>query len=94
MKDRKIIYNNLQSLNDIERKAIDIYENGTIQEFIDFFEENFEDEYDSFKAFKTDLFTKAKGYIKIENKVFSDALDEAFKQSSVYDVENIENLKK
>ena len=93
MKDRKIIYNNLQSLNDIERKAIDIYENGTIQEFIDFFEENFEDEYDSFKAFKTDLFTKAKGYIKIENKVFSDALDEAFKQSSVYDVETYRKSK-
>ena len=51
MKDRKIIYNNLQSLNDIERKAIDIYENGTRKEFRDFFEENFEDEYDSFKAF-------------------------------------------
>lgn len=93
MKDRKIIYNNLQSLNDIERKAIDIYENGTRKEFRDFFEENFEDEYDSFKAFKTDLFTKAKGYIKIENKVFSDALDEAFKQSSVYDVETYRKSK-
>ena len=44
MKDGKIIYNNLQSLNDIERKAIDIYENGTRKEFRDFFEENFEDE--------------------------------------------------
>lgn len=93
MKDGKIIYNNLQSLNDIERKAIDIYENGTRKEFRDFFEENFEDEYDSFKAFKTDLFTKAKGYTKIENKVFSDALDEAFKQSSVYDVETYRKSK-
>lgn len=93
MKDRKIIYNNLQSLNDIERKAIDIYENGTRKEFRDFFEENFEDEYDSFKAFKTDLFTKAKGYTKIENKVFSDALDEAFKQSSVYNVETYRKSK-
>ena len=45
MKDRKIIYNNLQSLNDIERKAIDIYENGTRKEFRDFFEENFEIKY-------------------------------------------------
>lgn len=92
-KDKKIIYNNLQSLNDIERKAIDIYENGTRKEFRDFFEENFEDEYDSFKAFKTDLLTKAKGYTKIENKVFSDALDEAFKQSSVYDVETYRKSK-
>ena len=36
MKDGKIIYNNLQSLNDIERKAIDIYENGTRKEFRNF----------------------------------------------------------
>ena len=93
MKDGKIIYNNLQSLNNIERKAIDIYENGTRKEFRDFFEENFEDEYDSFKVFKTDLFTKAKGYTKIENKVFSDALDEAFKQSSIYDVETYRKSK-
>ena len=49
MKDGKIIFNNLQSLNDIERKAIDIYENGTRKEFRDFFEENFEDEYDKDK---------------------------------------------
>lgn len=93
MKDGKIIYNNLQSLNDIERKAIDIYENGTRKEFRNFFEENFENEYDSFKIFKADLFTKAKGYTKIENEVFSDALDEAFKQSSVYDVETYRKSK-
>ena len=93
MKDGKIIYNNLKSLNDIERKAIDIYENGTRKEFRDFFEENFEDEYNSFKAFKTNLFTKAKGYTKIENKVFSDALDEAFKQSSIYNVETYRKSK-
>ena len=93
MKDGKIIFNNLQSLNDIERKAIDIYENGTRKEFRDFFEENFEDEYDSFRKFKADLFTKAKGYTKIENKVFSDALDEAFKQSSIYDVETYRKSK-
>ena len=93
MKDGKIIYNNLKSLNDIERKAIDIYENGTRKEFRDFFEENFEDEYNSFKAFKTNLFTKAKRYTKIENKVFSDALDEAFKQSSIYNVETYRKSK-
>ena len=93
MKDGKIIFNNLQSLNDIERKAIDIYENGTRKEFRDFFEKNFENEYDSFKIFKADLFTKAKGYTKIENEVFSDALDEAFKQSSVYDVETYRKSK-
>ena len=36
MKDGKIIYNNLKSLNDIERKAIDIYENGTRKELVSF----------------------------------------------------------
>ena len=89
-KDKKIIYNNLQSLNDIERKAIDIYENGTMQEFFDFFVENLVDEYDSFK----DLLTKAKGYTKIENKVFSDALDEAFKQSPIYDAATYRKYRK
>ena len=93
MKDGKIIYNNLQSLNDIERKAIDIYENGTRKEFRDFFEENFEDEYDSFRKFKADLFTKAKGYTKIENEVFADALDKAFIESSIYDVETYRKSK-
>ena len=93
MKDGKIIYNNLQSLNNIERKAIDIYENGTRKEFRDFFEENFEDEYDSFRKFKADLFTKAKGYTKIENEVFADALDKAFIESSIYDVETYRKSK-
>ena len=93
MKDGKIIFNNLQSLNDIERKAIDIYENGTRKEFRDFFEENFEDEYDSFRKFKADLFTKAKGYTKIENEVFADALDKAFIESSIYDVETYRKSK-
>ena len=93
MKDGKIIFNNLQSLNDIERKAIDIYENGTRKEFRDFFEENFEDEYNSFRKFKADLFTKAKGYTKIENEVFSDALDKAFIESSIYDVETYRKSK-
>ena len=93
MIDGKLIYNNLQSLNNIERKAIDIYENGTGKEFRDFFRENFGNEYDSFRVFKNDLFTKAKGYTKIENKVFTDALDEAFKQSSIYDVETYRNSK-
>ena len=36
MIDGKLIYNNLQSLTNIERKAIDIYENGTIKEFRDY----------------------------------------------------------
>ena len=93
MIDGKLIYNNLQSLTNIERKAIDIYENGTGKEFRDFFRENFKNEYDSFRVFKNDLFTKAKGYTKIENKVFTDALDEAFKQSSIYDVETYRNSK-
>lgn len=94
MENGNIIYNNIDSLSDLEKEALDIYENGTKRELRNFFENHFEEQFDySFTNFKKDLFQKAKGYTKIENKVFTDALDEAFKQSSLYDVETYRNSK-
>lgn len=94
MENGKILYNNIDSLSDLEKEALEIYENGTRSEFKDFFQKNFEKQYDySFSDFKQNLLQKAKGQVKIENKVFSDALDEAFKQSSSYDVETYRDSK-
>ena len=94
MENGNVIYNNIDSLSDLEKEALDIYENGTKKELKNFFEKHFEEQYDySFTNFKKDLFQKAKGYTKIENKVFINALDEAFKQSSLYDVETYRNSK-
>jgi hypothetical protein len=94
MENGNVIYNNIDSLSDLEKEALDIYENGTKKELKNFFEKHFEEQYDySFTNFKKDLFQKAKGYTKIENKVFTDALDEAFKQSSRYHVETYRKSK-
>ena len=88
MENGKVLYNNIDNLSDLEKEALDIHENKTKKELRNFFENHFEEQYDgSFVKFKQDLFQKAKGYSKIENKIFTNALDEAFKQSSVYDVE-------
>lgn len=94
MENGNVIYNNIDSLSDLEKEALDIYENGTKRELRNFFEKHFEEQFDySFTNFKRDLFQKAKGYTKIENKVFTDALDEAFKQSPRYHVETYRKSK-
>lgn len=94
MENGNVIYNNIDSLSDLEKEALDIYENGTKRELKNFFENHFEEQYDySFTNFKKDLFQKAKGNVKIENKEFTNALEEAFKQSPLYDVETYKNSK-
>ena len=94
MENGKVLYNNTSSLSELEQKALHIYENGTRKDFNIFFKQHFEEQYDySISAFKNDLFQKAKGYTKINNENFTDALDEAFRQSSLYDVETYRNNK-
>ena len=54
MENGNVLYNNIDSLSDLEKEALDIYENGTKRELRNFFENHFEEQYDySFTNFNT-----------------------------------------
>ena len=96
MQNGKIIFNNLQSLNEKELMAINTYENGTRKDFRNIFENYFENEYESFSKFKQSLFQKAKGTSNItvsSEGNFVNALDKAFMESSIHDVETYRKFK-
>lgn len=96
MQNGKIIFNNLQSLNEKELMAINTYKNGTRKDFRNIFENYFENEYESFSKFKQSLFQKAKGTSNItvsSEGNFVNALDKAFMESSIHDVETYRKFK-
>ena len=90
MENGKILFNNIDSLNANELKALNAITNNdnalSKQLFIDFFEE----EYDySYRKFKTNIINKAKGNVDIKiNSNFHESLTEAIKHSPIYDVQD------